>query len=124
MVNLKKKLRHSIGLLSKIRHSVPKHLLQTINYSLFNSHLIYLGTKPNQSTLQLILLQEKALKLINCQPQTFFSNNLFKESNIVKISDALFVRNSLRKELWVRINVSHLRKLVIRKNLKTNKIII
>ena len=28
-VNLKKKLSHSIGLLSKIRHYVPKHLLQT-----------------------------------------------------------------------------------------------
>ena len=41
MVNLRKKLSHSIGLLSKIRDSVPKHLLQTINYSLFNSHLIY-----------------------------------------------------------------------------------
>ena len=31
----------SIGLLSKIRHCVPKHPFQTLCYSLFNSHLIY-----------------------------------------------------------------------------------
>ena len=31
----------SIGLLSKIRHCVPKHLFQTLYYSLFHSHLIY-----------------------------------------------------------------------------------
>ena len=39
--NLRKKLSHSIGLLSKIRHYVPKHLLRTLYYALFNSHLIY-----------------------------------------------------------------------------------
>ena len=38
-----KKLSRSIGLLSKIRHYVPKHLLKTIYYSIFNSHLIYAG---------------------------------------------------------------------------------
>ena len=48
---------------------------------------------------KLLLLQKKGL-----QPQTAFSNNLFKESKILKISDfinytyALFIRNSLRKE--------------------------
>ena len=108
MVYQKKKLSHSIGLLSKIRH-VPKHLMQTIYYSLFSSHLIYAceiwgQNQTNQHFKKLLLLQEKALKLINFQPQASFSNNLFKESKILKISDflnykyALFVRNSLRKE--------------------------
>ena len=41
LANLKKKLSCSIGIFSKIRHHVPKHLLRTIYYSLFNSHLIY-----------------------------------------------------------------------------------
>ena len=36
-----KKLQRAIGLLSKIRHYVPKWLLRTIYFSLFNSHLIY-----------------------------------------------------------------------------------
>ena len=107
--NLRKKLSHSIGLLSKIRHYVPKHLLRTLCYSLFNSHLIYAceiwgQNQINQLFKRLLLLQEKAIRIINFQPQTSSSNNLFKENRILKISDyinykhALFVRNSLRKE--------------------------
>ena len=38
---LKKKLNRGIGLLSKIRHFTPKHLLKTLYVSLFNSNLIY-----------------------------------------------------------------------------------
>ena len=38
LTNLEKKLSCSIGLLSTIRHHVPMHLLQTIYYSIFNSH--------------------------------------------------------------------------------------
>ena len=109
LVNLKKKPSHSIGLLSKIRHYVPKHLLQTLYYSLFNSNLIYAckiwGQKQtNQLFKRLLILQEKAITLINFLPQTSPSNNLFKENEILKISDyinykyTLFVRNSLRKE--------------------------
>ena len=41
LVNIKKKLSCSFGLLSKIRHYVPKHLLRTIYYLLFNSRLIF-----------------------------------------------------------------------------------
>ena len=39
--NLGKKLSRSIDLLSKIRHYVPKHVLRTIYFSIFTSHLIY-----------------------------------------------------------------------------------
>ena len=108
LVNLNKKLSHSIGLLSKIRYYVPEHLLRTIYYLLFNSHFIYAckiwgQNQTNKLFKKLLLLQEKALKLIKIQPQTSFSNNLFKESKILRISDfinykySLFVRNSLRK---------------------------
>ena len=38
---LKKKLNRAIGLLSNVRHFTSQHLLKTIYYSLFNSHLIY-----------------------------------------------------------------------------------
>ena len=107
--NLTKKLSHSIGLLSKIRHYVPKHLLRTLCYSLFNSHLIYAReiwgqNQTNHLFKKVLLLQEKAIRIINFQPQTSASNNLFKENRILKISDyinykhPLFVRNFLRKK--------------------------
>ena len=41
LTELRKKLSHSVGLLSKVRYYVPKHLLETIYHSIFNSHSIY-----------------------------------------------------------------------------------
>ena len=41
MTTLQSKLNRAIGLLSKIRHYVPKFLLRTLYFTLFNSHLIY-----------------------------------------------------------------------------------
>ena len=82
--------------------------MRAIHYSLFSSHLIYAceiwrQNQTNQLFKKLLLLQENALKIINFQPQTSFSNDLFKESRILQISDfvnyryAVFVRNSLTK---------------------------
>ena len=90
--NLRKKLSHTIGLLSKIRHYVPKHFLQTLYYSLFNSHLIYAceiwgQNQTNHLFKKLLLLHKKAIRITNFQSQTSFSNNLFKENRILKISD-------------------------------------
>ena len=71
--NLRKKQSQSSGLLSKIRHYVPKHLLRTLYYSLFNSHLIYAckiwrQNQANQLFKRRLLLQEKAIRIINFQP--------------------------------------------------------
>ena len=41
LTSLEKKLSKSIGLLLKIGYNVPKFLLRSIYYSIFNSHLIY-----------------------------------------------------------------------------------
>ena len=121
--NLRKKLSHSICVLSKIRHYVPKHLLRTLYYSLFNSHLIYTceiwgQNQTNQLFKRLPLLQEKAIRIINYQPQTSSSNNLFKENRILKISDYInykhYIQLSLRKEnlptfnnMFTSLGISH-----------------
>ena len=109
LTSLEKKLSRSIGLLSKIRHYVPKFLLKTIYYSIFNSHLIY-GCEvwdQNQNNAlvhRLQKLQEKAVCLINFETNTNVVGRLLKDSNILKLTDfikykyALFNRNSLRKE--------------------------
>ena len=77
-------------------------------------------TKPINSFKRLLLLQEKAIRIIIFLPQTSSSKNLFKENKILKISDyinykhALFVRNSLRKEnlpifnnLFTSLGINH-----------------
>ena len=109
LTSLEEKLSRSIGLLSKIRHYVPKFLLKTIYYSIFNSHLIY-GCEvwsQNQNNVlvhRLQKLQGKAVCLINFETNTNVVGGLLKESNILKLTDfikykyALFIRNSFRKE--------------------------
>ena len=107
--NLGKKLSRSVDLLPKVRHYVSKHLLRTIYFSIFNSHLIYTceiwGQNQNsQQFKKLLKLQEKALQIIDFQPLTATTNHLFMETKILKIVDfikyryALFVQSSLRKE--------------------------
>ena len=60
--------------------------------------------QTNQPFKKLLLLRKKALRLIIFQPQISFTNNLIKESRILKISDfinykyTLFARNLIRKE--------------------------
>ena len=85
------------------------HLLRTIYYSIFNSHLIYACEiwGQNQNNLQftkLTKLQNKALKVINFQSSDSPTGPLYQENKVLKISDfinyknALFVRNTLKRE--------------------------
>ena len=68
---LKKKLKR-IGLLGKIRHFTPKHLLKTLYFSLFNSNLIYgcqiWGQDQNEEFKKIEKLQEKAIRIISFLP--------------------------------------------------------
>ena len=109
MSTLEKKLSRATGLLAKIRHYVPKYLLRTIYYSLFNSHIIYAceiwGQNQNNILFRKISeLQKKSLRLINFKCYDAPTDPLFKDNKILKLSDfityknALFVRECLRKE--------------------------
>ena len=109
LTSLEKKLSRSIGLLSTTRHCIPKNLLRTIYYSIFNFHLMYACEiwGQNQNNLlvrKLIKLQDKALRLINFQPLNAPAGPLYQRNKILKITDFMnyknifFVRNSLRKE--------------------------
>ena len=78
---------------------------KTIYYSISNMHLIYAceiwGQEQNSRLFKkLIKLQEKALRIINFRNSNENANPLFKENQILKISDKnpLFVRKSLKKE--------------------------
>ena len=78
----KKATSHSIGLLSKVRYYVPKHLLRTIYHSVFNSHLIYAceiwgQNKTNHYFKKLLRLQEEALRIIDFKPQASPSGCIF-----------------------------------------------
>ena len=72
--NIISKLIRAIGILSKIRHYVPKFWLKTIYYSIFNSYLIYACQMwgQNENCLKkLSSLQNKAIRTIDFKQQDF-----------------------------------------------------
>ena len=93
------KLQRALGLLSKIRHYVPKWLLRTIYFSLFNSHLIYgceIWGQRNTILFQKIQkLQNKAIRIINFKPDDSDINVLYNQNKILKISDFISLKNAL-----------------------------
>ena len=90
------KLNRAIGILSKIRHYVPKFLLKTIYYSLFNSHLIYACQVwgQNQKYLeQLSNLQNKARRIINFKQHDYPVDELYNANDVLKIKDYIDLLN-------------------------------
>ena len=101
------------------------HLLRTIYYSIFNSHLIYACEiwGQNQNNLwfkKLTKLQNKAWKVINFQSSDSPTDPLYQEDKVLKIADfinyknALFVRNTLKREnpqvfheMFIMLNQNH-----------------
>ena len=83
---------------------MPKHLLKTFSYSIFNTHLIHAseiwGQEQNSRLFKnLIKLREKALTIINFKNFSENANTLFKENQILKISDFIAYKNAFKKEI-------------------------
>ena len=84
------KLSTAVGLLTKIRYYVPKYLLRTIYFSIFNSHLIYTCQVwvQNEAKIQQISeLQDKALRIINFKSKNHTISELYKSNEILKLTD-------------------------------------
>ena len=86
------------GLLSKIHYYVPKFLLRTIYFSIFNSHLIYTcqiwGQKGN-TIKKLSEIQDKAVCIISFKDKSYPTNDLYHNNEILKITDYIKLLNCL-----------------------------
>ena len=100
------KLSRAAGLLAKMRHYMPKYLLKTIHYSLFNSHLIYAcqiwGQSKSDHFRKLVELQDKtlriqgkALRIINFLPDKAPLRDIYKNSKILKLPDYIALQNTV-----------------------------
>ena len=98
------KLSRTAGLLSRIRHYVPKFLLRTIYFSIFNSHLIYTsqvwGQKEN-TIKKLSEIQDKVICIISFKDKNYPRNELYYNNKIlkvyIKLLNCLFVKSILSK---------------------------
>jgi hypothetical protein len=85
-----KKISQTLALLKRLKHEVPLRTLKTIYSSLIEPHMIYAITawgSLSSSYKRLILLQKRALRIINKAKYSSHTEPLFKSSEILKIND-------------------------------------
>ena len=98
VTDLSIKLNRANALLFKMRKLVSLKILRSIYFAIFDSYLSYccLVWAQNFSTIQQILiLQKKAVKIINFQPRNFHTSSLFKQNSILKFQDKICLENIL-----------------------------
>ena len=82
----------------KIRNYVNPKLLRSIYFAIFECHLNYSSIfwvqKPG-SIKPLIILQKKAVRIINFKQRNCHSSPLFKENAILKLIDKFHLENIL-----------------------------
>ena len=92
------KLNIANALLFKMRKLVSLKILKSIYFAIFDSYLSYccLAWAQNGSTIQRILiLQKKAVRIINFQPRNSKTSPLFKQNFIIKFQDKICLENVL-----------------------------
>ena len=92
------KLNRDYALLFKMRKFVSLKVLRHIYFAIFDCYLSYccLVWAQNFSTSQQILiLQKKAVRIINFQPRNSHTSPLFKQNSILKFQDKICLENIL-----------------------------
>ena len=92
------KLNRANALLFKMRKHAHLKILRSIYFAIFDSCLSYccLVWAQNFSTIQRILiLQKKAVRIINFQPRNFHNSPLFKQNSILKFQHKICLENIL-----------------------------
>ena len=88
---LSKKLSRAVGLLYKIRAYTPKHILRSLYFAIFHSHLTYglpVWGFANQKLIDnIILLQKKALRAITFADFNAHTYPIMKKLNILSVMD-------------------------------------
>ena len=86
-----KKIRRSIGILSKLRHYIDLSILLKLYYALIYPFLIYgiiIWSNTHESTLKpIFILQKKALRIITFSQYDSPSSSLFKSLQVIKFYD-------------------------------------
>ena len=81
-----------------MRKYVSCKILRSIYFAIFDSYLSYCGLvwAQNCSTIQqIVILQKKAIRIINFQPRNSHTSHLFKQSSILKFQDKICLENIL-----------------------------
>ena len=92
------KLNRANALLFKMRKYVSLKILRSIYFAIFDSYLSYccLVWAQNRGTIQrIVILQKKAVRIVNFQPMNFHTSALFKQNFIWKFQHKICLENIL-----------------------------
>ena len=92
------KLNRANALLYTIRNFVNRHILRTIYFAIFDTHLNYANLIWGQNlnaVSRIVILQKKALRIMNFQSRDSHSSPLFKSNHILKLEDKMLIENIL-----------------------------
>ena len=90
------RLNRGNSLLFKMRKYISLKILRSIYFAIFDSYLSYccLVWAKNCSTIQrIIILQKKAIRIINFQLRNFRTSPLFKQNSILRFQDKICLEN-------------------------------
>ena len=92
------KLNRANALLYTIINFVNRHILRTIYFAIFDTHLNYANLIWGQNlnaVSRIVILQKKALIVMNFQSRDSHSSPLFKSNDILKFEDKILIENIL-----------------------------
>ena len=90
------KLNKSNGILSKLRHFLPRNSLITVYYALFQSHISYANQVWGQKiapSSRIFKLQKAAVRILSFSDFNAHSKPLFESLNLLTIFDLIFLNN-------------------------------
>ena len=96
--DLSVKLNRANALLFKIRKFVDDKILRSIYFAIFESNLNYcsLVWAQNYNVInRLVILQKKALRIMNYQPRNSHTSPLFRKAAVLKFKDKINLENIL-----------------------------
>ena len=79
-----------------IRNYVNKHILRTIYFAILDSHINYANLIWGQNLhalSRIIILQKKALRIMNFQSRDSHLSLLFKSNHVLKLEDKILIKN-------------------------------
>ena len=81
-----------------MRKYVSHKILRSIFFAIFDPYLSYcclVWAQNFSTTQQILILQKKAVRIINFQPRSFHTSPLFKQNSILKFQDNICLENIL-----------------------------
>ena len=106
---LSKKLKRANGMLSRVRHYVPKDELKSIYHSIFSSHMIYgcqiWGQGNGKHIDNIQKLQDRAMRTIDFKSKYTNPDPIYTANHILKFRDFIKMQNCVLTHEFLNNNL-------------------